>query len=99
MARSTPRPAGQLLNSRNRVLLAGINDMVCTESVSHFETARARSHQDDPGSPELLAGLDGHKAHRAGAKDGNIVPRNIAAGSVETVQTRPSSGNEHRVLE
>src|SRR5215813_1796977 len=56
---------GQFLNGYDRVLLAGINDMVCAKSVPHFETARARPYQDDPGSPELLAGLDGHEAHRA----------------------------------
>ena len=99
MARSTPSTAGQFLNSRDRVLLTGINDMVRAEAVSHFQTTRARPHQDDPGSPELLAGLDGHEAHRARAKDGNVVPRNIAAGRVEAIQTRPSGGNQHRILE
>src|SRR5215813_14018473 len=90
---------GQFLNSRNWVLLTGINDMVGAETVSHFETARACPYQDDAGSPELLAGLDGHETHRARAKDGNIVPRNIATGSVETIQTRAGGGKQHRILE
>ena len=73
--------------------------MVGAEAVAHFKTAGTRPYQNDPGSPELFAGLDGHEAHRAGTKDGNVVPHNIATGSVEAVQTCPGGGNEHSILE
>ena len=98
ITRSAPAAPEESLDGGDRVLLAGVDDVVGAELRADVEPALSGADQDDLIRPERLARLDGHQPDRAWPDHDDRLAGDVSADRVQAVHAGAGRHDQDGVL-